>query len=119
MIGLIVGSILFEVSVLILFPSGVVGRLYSSSRLSIQVKKPFALPALIFLLAFYSTILFTTTFFIVICLILLIVFGSIVLLVTIHSYSNHFRRKGSHDLPENLPENLPLSHFISYVGLYY
>ena len=52
MVGWLVGFLQVTVSVLRTFPSGEVICLYSDIRLSIQVRKPFPVPSLDFLLAF-------------------------------------------------------------------
>ena len=139
MVGCILGSVWFAVSVLSLFailidppisvfhnniwscysvsviqflvilsPSGVLICINSDSRLSIQARKYFSVPALIVLLAFCSNILFVSTILVVICSIVLLAVRSHQLFCS-HSYSYlpHFCHKESY----NIPHGLPLSHF--------
>ena len=80
MVGWLVGSIQLAVSVLRLFPSGVIICLGSDIRLSMQARKYFYFPALIVLLAFCSIILLTSTVLLAICSILLLAICSILLL---------------------------------------
>ena len=63
MVGWLVGFVRFDVSILRLFPSGVVIHTDSAGRLLIQVRKYFSGPALIILLAICSIVLLTSTIF--------------------------------------------------------
>ena len=107
-VGWLVGSIQLAVSVLRLFPSGVIICLGYDIRLSMQARKYFSFPALIVLLTFCSILLLA------IFAIDLLTFGSIVSLAIILLFSSFFR-KGSHDISEYFP----LSHFFSSAGVYY
>ena len=78
MVGRLVGFFQVAVSVLRIFPSGVVICLYSASRLSIQARKYFPVPALDFLLAFCPIVLLMSTVLIAICSILLLTICSMV-----------------------------------------
>ena len=79
-VGWLLGSIRFNVLVLILFPSGVVVRIYSSSILLIQVRKYFSVTTLIVLISFCSIVFLASTVLLVVCLILLFTICSILFL---------------------------------------
>ena len=117
MVYLIVVSVWLTVSVLKLFPSGVVIHLDYASILSTQLSKYFSVPALIVLLNFCSIFrsrqLFFLQFFQFYCSHLVELFCS-----QLYSYFL-IKKKISYDLPDNFPDDLLLSHFVSSVGLYY
>ena len=117
-VGWIVGSIQFGLSVLRMFPSGVVIRLDYSSWLSMQVRIYFAVTALVVSVAFCSNVLPTSIVLFVICSILLLLFCSIILLAIILLFSLFLSKGilryywqsswGSSSIP-----------FFSYMVLYY
>ena len=105
---------------MITFPSAVFICIDSASILSTQVRKYFAITALIVLLVFFSIVSLTSTLLLMVCLLLAFVsillpaFGSI-FLSQLYSYFTHFCQEGS----DNIPDDVPLSHFVYSVGLYY
>ena len=108
MVGLIVGSVWFAVSVLRLFPSGVVNNLdseYSARRLSVQVRKYVSVPALIVLLLFVSIVFLTSTVLLAICSILLLAICSIYSLVF---WYNRFARVWYNCFASQLYSYMPL-----------
>ena len=126
MVGWLVGSVWLAVSLLRLSPIGVVIRLDSASKLSMQARKYFALPALIILLTFFSIVFLASTVLLAICFILFLAICSILLFaifrffclcldqlfwlhlvqlfcLQLQSYFSHFHWKGYYDLPRDIP----------------